>query len=59
MREYEDKTKPLLDVFEKKGVLVNYETKKGVKDYPELKQIILDRFSKYNWSFERLLFVLI
>jgi len=22
------------------GVLINYETKKGVKDYPELKKII-------------------
>ncbi len=34
MKEYEAKTKPLLVEFEKMGVLINYETKKGVKDYP-------------------------
>lgn len=46
MKEYEAKTKPLLVEFEKMGVLINYETKKGVKDYPELKKIIEERLSK-------------
>lgn len=40
MKEYDDKTKPLLDEFEKRGVLINFECKKGVKDYPELKKIV-------------------
>lgn len=40
MEEYEAKTRPLLDVFEKMGVLVNCEAKKGVKDYPEIKKIV-------------------
>jgi hypothetical protein len=28
------------------GVLINYETKKGVKDYPELKKIIENKLAK-------------
>lgn len=46
MKEYEAKTKPLLDEFKKMGVLINYETKQGVKDYPELKKIIEDKLAK-------------
>lgn len=46
MKEYDAKTKPLLEQFEKMGVLINYETKKGVKDYPELKKIIEDKIAK-------------
>lgn len=46
MKEYDAKTKPLLQEFEKMGVLINYETKKGVKDYPELKKIIEDKLAK-------------
>ncbi len=40
MKEYDAKTKPLLEVFEKMGVLINCEAKKGVKDYPELKKMV-------------------
>lgn len=40
MEEYEAKTRPLLEVFEKLGVLINVEAKKGVKDYPEIKKIV-------------------
>ena len=40
MKEYDAKTRPLLTEFEKRGVLLNYEAKKGVKDYPDLKQIV-------------------
>lgn len=46
MKEYEAKTKPLLDEFKKMGVLINYETKQGVKDYPELKKIIENKLGK-------------
>jgi len=34
MKEYEEKTKPLLKEFENRKVLINFETRKGVKDYP-------------------------
>ena len=40
MKEYDAKTKPLLQPFEERGVLINFECKKGVKDYPELKKIV-------------------
>jgi adenylate kinase len=40
MEEYDAKTRPLLTVFEKMGVLINVEAKKGVKDYPEIKKIV-------------------
>lgn len=40
MEEYEAKTRPLLQVFEKMGVLINVEAKKGVKDYPEIKKMV-------------------
>ena len=30
------------------GVLINYETKKGVKDYPELKKIIEGKLAKWK-----------
>ena len=33
MDEYSEKTKPLLNVFKEKGVLVNFEPKRGVNDY--------------------------
>lgn len=36
LEEYEDKTKPLLEFFEQKKVLINFEAKKGVKDYPNI-----------------------
>ena len=40
MKEYDAKTRPLLKEFEKLGVLINFECKKGVKDYPELKKVV-------------------
>ena len=40
MEEYEAKTKPLLNEFEKMGVLMNCQAKQGVKDYPEIKRIV-------------------
>ena len=40
MEEYNAKTKPLLEEFEKVNVLVNCEAKKGVKDYPEIKKLV-------------------
>lgn len=35
MREYAEKTAILLDLFRKKGVLVDFAPKRGVKDFPE------------------------
>ena len=45
MEEYEAKTRPLLDVFQKMGVLINCEAKKGVKDYPEIKKLVEDKIA--------------
>ena len=46
MKEYDAKTKPLLNEFEKRGALINFETKKGVKDCPELKKIVEGKLSQ-------------
>jgi len=43
MKEYEAKTLPLLEEYRKKGVMVDFEVKRGVKDYPALKKIIQER----------------
>jgi adenylate kinase len=40
MKEYDSKTKPLLEKYEAKGVLENFEVKRGKKDYPRLKEIL-------------------
>lgn len=40
MKEYDAKTLPLLAEYKKKGVLVDFEIKKGVKDYPALREVI-------------------
>lgn len=46
MKEYDAKTRPLLEVFEKMGVLINCEAKKGVKDYPELKKLVENKLAQ-------------
>jgi adenylate kinase family enzyme len=46
MKEYAEKTEPLIKEFEKKNVLMNFEVKQGVKDYPELKKQVLEKLSK-------------
>lgn len=46
MKEYDAKTRPLLEVFEKMGVLINCEAKQGVKDYPEIKKIVEKRIAQ-------------
>jgi adenylate kinase len=43
MKEYDDKTFPLVERYKTKGVLVDFEVKKGKKDYPRLKEVL----SKY------------
>lgn len=45
MQEYEAKTRPLLDVFQKMGVLINVEAKQGVKDYPEIKKLVKNKIA--------------
>jgi adenylate kinase len=46
MQEYDNKTRPLLQIFEALGVLINCEAKRGVKDYPEIKRIVEERIAK-------------
>jgi hypothetical protein len=46
MKEYDSKTRPLLEIFEKMGVLINCEAKRGVKDYPEIRKIVEERIAK-------------
>jgi adenylate kinase family enzyme len=46
MREYDSKTRPLLEIFEKMGVLINCEAKRGVTDYPEIKKIVEEKIAK-------------
>jgi adenylate kinase len=43
MKEYDAKTLPLINEYKKKGVLVDFEVKKGVKDYPALRKVIKDK----------------
>jgi len=40
MKEYEAKTLPLLEIYQKRGRLINFEAKRGVKDYPRLLDLI-------------------
>lgn len=41
LSEYEDKTRPLLEYFDLKGVVVNFEPKRGVKDYPDFYEKVI------------------
>lgn len=41
MKEYDEKTKPLLHKYKEQGILVDFEVKKGKKDYPRLKDLLL------------------
>ena len=45
MQEYEAKTRPLLEVFQRMGVLINVEAKQGVKDYPEIKKLVENKIA--------------
>ena len=40
MKEYDEKTAPILDEYKKRNVVLDFEAKKGVKDYPRLKDMI-------------------
>ena len=40
MKEYEAKTLPLLEIYQKRGRLIDFEAKRGVKDYPRLLDLI-------------------
>ena len=46
MKEYDLKTAPLLQIYQKRDVLTSYEAKKGVKDYPDLKKIIVQKLDQ-------------
>ncbi len=45
LREYKSKTAPLEDYYKKKGIYVEFEPKRGVTDYPEIRSK-LDSFIK-------------
>jgi adenylate kinase len=45
MKEYDAKTRPLLELFKKRGVLIEVEAKQGVKDYPEIRKIVEARIA--------------
>ena len=40
MKEYDEKTKPLLARYAARNTLIDFEVKKGKKDYPRLKEVI-------------------
>ena len=40
MIEYAEKTEPLLKAYQERGVVLDFEVKKGVQDYPELLSLI-------------------
>ena len=41
MKEYNDKTAPLLDAYEKRKIKrIDFEPKRGVNDYPKFKGIV-------------------
>jgi len=40
MQEYKVKTLPLLQIFDKMGLLLNFEPKHGVKDYPQILKLV-------------------
>ena len=43
MIEYEEKTAPLLGEYKKKGVVIDFEPKRGVKDYERLLGLVKPR----------------
>ena len=43
MVEYEEKTSPLLKAYQDRNLTLDFEVKKGVKDYPELYEKIQKR----------------
>lgn len=40
MEEYEEKTAPLLQAYQDRGLVLDFEPKKGVKDYPLLLELL-------------------
>jgi adenylate kinase family enzyme len=40
MVEYEEKTAPLLNVYKSRGIVIDFEPKRGVKDYDRLLGLI-------------------
>ena len=43
LEEYRIKSLPLLKVFDNMGLLVNFEPKRGVKDYEQMKNIVMSK----------------
>ena len=46
MLEYEEKTVPLLSFYKNKKLTLDFEAKKGVKDYPRMLELVNDWFKK-------------
>jgi len=45
---YQDSTQPILEFYEKTGKLVTFEPRKGVKDYPEVLELVTERMKKHS-----------
>jgi len=40
LKVYDDSTRPILEHYEKQGKLINFEPRKGVKDYPQVLELV-------------------
>jgi len=45
LKIYEESTQPILDFYKQQGKLVTFEPKKGVKDYPEVLEIVKSKMN--------------
>jgi len=51
MKEYNIKTKPLLDVCGYYHDLITFEAKRGVRDYPKFQEILAEKLGKSRSHF--------
>lgn len=48
MKEYDEKTHPLLDRYRAMGVVIDFEVKRGKKDYPRLWDLVKSKLRVWN-----------
>ena len=51
-REFEEKTTPVVDFFKQRGELVEFNVKKGVKDTPDLLNVVLRHMHSQRYVYE-------